>query len=87
MKAKEMFEKLGYKKIENPRELTSVYAAYEQDDIVYEYYHEGELCLRLYFNVEYKIYGYELVYDVVIETNIEEHQAITQQLKELEWIE
>ena len=43
MNAKEMFESIGWKKVKKPAELEPIFNDfYSNNDIVYEFYHEGD---------------------------------------------
>ena len=85
MNAKEMFESIGWNKVKKPAELEPIFNDfYSNNDIVYEFYHEGDLTCRLYFIDG--VYGYAVDNLSAIEVVPQEHQAITQQMKELKWL-
>ena len=87
MTAKEMFEALGYKKVDNPHELRHEFNDwYSKDDVVYEFWVGRALSFRVYFingswgfsaddNVGFEFEGTKLL------------EAILQQMKELGWFE
>jgi hypothetical protein len=85
MNAQEMFKSIGWKKVKNPEELKPIFDDYYLNNaVVYEYYRNLELRCRLYF-ID-KVYGYAIDNRTAVEVPIKEHQAITQQMKELGWL-
>jgi hypothetical protein len=82
MTAKEMFEALGW-------ELGEL-NVYERDDILYYRKKEGSAEYDLIFFFEDKTYGvdgFTKGYGIRYNLNAQEHLAITQQMKELGWLE
>lgn len=83
MTAKEMFEKLGYEEFENDKS----FIQYRDDS-----HGDGDYAF-VRFNHMWKEYetgyydGYETKNEETYTVSIELHQAITQQMKELGWIE
>ena len=83
MTAKEMFKKLGYEQVQND----NGFITYKDDE--HNKHEDGDYKYvsfnHLYNEYEVGYYnGYELTeYAVVV--SIKEHEAITQQLKELGW--
>ena len=74
MKAKEMFEKLGYKIYD---------IKYYKNDICYIKGEDDEV--RILFDLKQKEYLADIHYEGGIEMTVELHKAITQQMKELGW--
>lgn len=88
MTAKEMFEKLGYEKEEVQETTNGVLTHHFIKFSKYEDYTEYEY--HYYFNLLQKSYMFNFVAEFKISesyTQLEELKAITQQMKELGWIE
>jgi hypothetical protein len=82
MTAKEMFEALGWVLGEMKDEY--------RDDIVYYQKKQGSATYDLDFYFEdktYYSYGFAKGHNINCPLNVDEHKAITQQMKELGWIE
>ena len=78
MTAKEMFEKLGYVQTINSDYLIEYVGDNEDNESVY---------IRFYFlSKEYEVGYFDGYISTAMPTSIEEHKAITQQMKELGWI-
>jgi hypothetical protein len=78
MTAKEMFESLGYKQTINSDYLIEYVGDNEDNEFVY---------IRFYFlSEEYAVGYFDGYIPAAMPTTIKEHEAITQQLKELCWI-
>ena len=82
MTAKEMFEALGWELVDSPEDY--------RDEIIYYTKTQGSAVYDLDFYLDDKTYysygivkGHEIGYPL----NTQEHLAITQQMKELGWIE
>ena len=79
MTAKEKFEQLGYIQIEN-----------NEEEIKYRRECLGQASDYIYFELRHKRYGAyfrELGYFMCLSISLEEYKAITQQLKELGWLD
>jgi len=79
MTAKAMFEKLGWKIINA-----------EDDDTIYYKKVKGQAVYYLEFHLDfasYYTYGVAKDHEINNSLNVDEHLAITQQLKELGWLD
>jgi hypothetical protein len=82
MTAKEMFEALGWKLVDSPEDY--------RDEIIYYTKKQGNAEYDLDFYLDdktYYSYGTVKGQNINCPLSIDEHLAITQQMKELGWIE